>query len=172
MSTLFDVALRSAEPPDQEVAKARLGAGKVVRGVHRPKDRIGWYLAVERGDQPLESVLANRLVELVIFHAPILLGGVSSPRADCALGSGTGDRDNRPERTAASGIAAVAADVVRPHGEESRDCRSARRPRQHRAVSRRYANRFVCQRPNHRLARHLGIPGERWHCRTTHLLAG
>ena len=57
---LLDVARRAAEPSDEKVAQPLLGAGQIVRRIHRPENRIGRHLRVERADETREAVLADR----------------------------------------------------------------------------------------------------------------
>jgi len=69
VAALFDVDLRAAESPDQEIAQALLRTFEIVRRVHGPKDVVGRNLAVKGGDQSLESGLAHGGENVLLFHS-------------------------------------------------------------------------------------------------------
>jgi hypothetical protein len=73
MSPLLDVARRTAEPFHEEIAEPRLGAGQVVRGVHRPENRIAWYLPVERANEAAEPVFPDDSVQIELVHDGFLV---------------------------------------------------------------------------------------------------
>src|SRR5262245_34943046 len=68
MSTLLDITRRSPEPSHQEIAEPRLGAGNVVRGIHRSENRIARDLPVERADEALEPVFPDHSVQIELVH--------------------------------------------------------------------------------------------------------
>src|SRR5215203_7287575 len=68
MAALLDVALRTAESPDQEIAQPLLRTGQVVFRIHRPEHRVVWYLAVEFSDKTCKTFLANRSVDRSVIH--------------------------------------------------------------------------------------------------------
>jgi len=68
MTTLFDVARRSAEPADQKIAEALLGPGEIVCGVHRPEDIVVRHPAIERGGETGEPVLTDQRVDVDLLH--------------------------------------------------------------------------------------------------------
>ena len=72
MPALLEVAGRSAETADQKIAQPLLGAVEIVCRIHRSENVVAGHLPVERGDQPLETFLPNRLVNRSIVHVRIL----------------------------------------------------------------------------------------------------
>jgi hypothetical protein len=66
VAALGDVALRAAEAADQEVAQALLGAGEIVRRIHRTEQVVAADPAIEGGDQAGEALLADAAVDLVL----------------------------------------------------------------------------------------------------------
>lgn len=64
----FDVAWRSTESPDQEIAQPLLGSGEVVGRIHRPEDVIRRNLTIERRYQALKAVFSDDGVELVFIQ--------------------------------------------------------------------------------------------------------
>ena len=65
VSTLLDVAHRSAKAADQEVTQALFGPVQVMRGVHRPENVVTRYLRIESANQTLEPFFANSRIHLV-----------------------------------------------------------------------------------------------------------
>jgi hypothetical protein len=59
MPALFQIALRSSKPENQEIAQTFFGAREVVARVHRAQHFIPGYLTVEGGDETRESILTN-----------------------------------------------------------------------------------------------------------------
>ena len=85
MTALLDVALRTAEAANQEVAQPLFGTRQVVSGVHRPQDVVARDLAVEGGNEASETLLADKGVEIGFFHwldcrGKGRAGGVVAPR--------------------------------------------------------------------------------------------
>ncbi len=66
MAALLDVARRTAEAADQEVAQPFFGAGQIVRRIHRPENVVGRHLRVERAHEAGEAVLADARVDLLL----------------------------------------------------------------------------------------------------------
>ena len=64
VSALFEIARRSAEANNEEVTQPLLGAGQIVRRVHRPQNLVSRDLRVERADQSGKPVLSNPRVDL------------------------------------------------------------------------------------------------------------
>lgn len=69
VAALLDVTWWTAEAADQEVTEPLLGAGQIVRGIHRTNQIVTGHLPVEGGDEPPESVLANGGVDITLVHA-------------------------------------------------------------------------------------------------------
>ncbi len=65
---LLDVARRTAEAADEEVAQALLGAGQRSSGGSSGRGGRRGDLAVERGDEAREAVLADRGVDVGVVH--------------------------------------------------------------------------------------------------------
>ncbi len=68
MTALLGVALRPAEASDQEVTKPLLGSGQVVGRIHGAKNRVAGNLAIERGDEAREALLAHKTVHVELVH--------------------------------------------------------------------------------------------------------
>jgi hypothetical protein len=64
VSALFEISRRSAEPNNQEVTQPLLGAGQIVRRVHRPQHLVSGDLRVECADQSGKPVLSNPCIDL------------------------------------------------------------------------------------------------------------
>ena len=64
MATLFDIAWRSTETPDEEIAEPLLGANQILCRIHRPKNVIRWYLAIKRAHESRKTLLPNAFVDL------------------------------------------------------------------------------------------------------------
>ena len=68
MPALLDVPLGSAEPADDEIAQTLLGAGQIVRRVHRSQHIVGRHLRVKGADETLESFFADARIDTVFCH--------------------------------------------------------------------------------------------------------
>jgi len=68
MAALFDVSLWAAETENQKIAQSLLRAFEILRGIHRPENIVGWNLPVKRIGKTLESGLADRRVNVLLFH--------------------------------------------------------------------------------------------------------
>lgn len=64
VSTLFDVALRSAESKNQKLSQAFFSALKVVGRVHWAEDVIVGNLPIERGNKTRQTVFADDIVNI------------------------------------------------------------------------------------------------------------
>lgn len=65
MAAFVDVVLRPAEAIEQEPTKAILGAGQVVRRIHRSKEIVSWHLGIKRANQTREAIVADASENLV-----------------------------------------------------------------------------------------------------------
>lgn len=65
VTALLDVSRRSAEAPDEEVAKALFSPDEIVSRIHRSEDVVFGYLFVEGVDKLLKAVFADAFVDLV-----------------------------------------------------------------------------------------------------------
>ena len=69
MPALLDVARRPAEPADQEVAEALLGASQAAGRIHRAEDVVGGNLLVESSDETMEAFFADGGVNLMFVQS-------------------------------------------------------------------------------------------------------
>ena len=74
MAALFDVARRSAETADEEIAEALLGACEIVGGVHRPENVVVRHAAIERRRETGKSLFADERVDVEFLHVPYVRG--------------------------------------------------------------------------------------------------
>ena len=68
MAALFEIALRSAEPVDQEIAKALFRPFEIVGRIHRPKHIVLRDTAVKGGHHARNTRLTNQSVDVVFVH--------------------------------------------------------------------------------------------------------
>lgn len=68
MAAFFDIAGRTAEASDEEVAKAFFGAREVVFRVHRSEKIVARDLTVKGGDETGKSVLPDCVVHFIFLH--------------------------------------------------------------------------------------------------------
>ena len=68
MAALFEIALRSAEPVDQEIAKALFRSFEIVGRIHRPKHIVLRNTAVKGGHHARNPRLTNQSVDVVFVH--------------------------------------------------------------------------------------------------------
>ena len=68
MASLFDVSLRPSEPTDQEISKALLSAGEILRRVHGSQKVILRDLPIEGSDQARETFRADHGINFQFLH--------------------------------------------------------------------------------------------------------
>ena len=68
MPAALDVALRSPESSDDEIAESLFSGRQIVRRIHAGKDVVVRDLRVERANEPGKPLLADARVEVVFCH--------------------------------------------------------------------------------------------------------
>ena len=68
MASLSDVHGRPSKSINQEVPEPSRRAWKILRRIHGTQQVIVWNLLVERGYQPLKSLMSDNRIDLVFFH--------------------------------------------------------------------------------------------------------
>jgi len=68
VAALLGVARGPSKPEDKKVPQALLCRCKVVLLVHRAQDCVGGHLRVERAHEPVESIFADRGVDIAFMH--------------------------------------------------------------------------------------------------------
>jgi hypothetical protein len=68
MASLFNVSLRSSEPPDQEISEALLSTREILRRVHGSQKVILRDLPIEGRDQARETFRANHRINFEFMH--------------------------------------------------------------------------------------------------------
>ena len=72
VTALLNVDGRAAEPADQEIAEPLLGAGQIVRRIHRAQDVVSRDLRVECRHQPAEPAVTDQAVYISLVHVSII----------------------------------------------------------------------------------------------------
>ncbi len=85
VAALLGVAWGTAKPEDEEVPQALLCRCKVVLLVHRAEDCVRRNLRVERGHEPVESIFADRGVDIAFVHYGITTESAENAES-CRLG--------------------------------------------------------------------------------------
>jgi len=68
VAALLDVALRTAETVDQEIAETYLGSLAFVLGVHGAKDIVLGNLTIEGADEPNKAVFSDQGIKIFVVH--------------------------------------------------------------------------------------------------------
>ena len=79
MAAGFDVAHRTAEPPNQEISKMILSGNQIAIGVHRSEDIVGGDAPIERCDQAGKTDLTDEAEDVGIeqIHSDMLAASES-----------------------------------------------------------------------------------------------
>ena len=72
MTACLNIPGRTAETINQKIAKPFFRSEEIMTLIQRSQNIVGWNLAVEGGDQPLKSILADRGIDLMLFHGLML----------------------------------------------------------------------------------------------------
>ncbi len=72
VAPVFDIALRTAEAADEEVAETFFGSVELVGRVERAEDVVESDLRVELGYESMEALFAEDFINIKFFHGPML----------------------------------------------------------------------------------------------------